>query len=58
MSLNESQERVCPPHHTLPFVCPSEGQFCVGNRELKPFTRGHTAGWSQTSCWWKMDMAT
>lgn len=26
-------------------------------RELKPFTQGYTAGWSQTLCWWEVDMS-
>lgn len=41
----------------FPLVSTSEGQFCVRKRELKPFTKSHTAGWSQTSCWWKVDVA-
>lgn len=56
MSLNEGRKRPCPPP-MLPFVSTSEGPVCVGNRELKPFTQGHTAGLSQISCWEKVGMA-
>lgn len=31
-------------------------EFCVCNRELKPFTQSYTEGWSQTLYWWKVDM--
>lgn len=53
----ESNPREVSPPHASPHLSFRRTEFHVENRELKPFTQGYMAGWSQNSFWWKVDMS-